>query len=149
MTFEGKAKRFWSETSYIELIELALYPKNRNHLRSNSRAIRALDRSRLDLEYKSGRIFCFRQVHFTKSCQQIWGWVNQPFLLFMHYKAMRQYYLSYRPWTECSVSHFFTTNCTQVIFRTINRGLLAKTFKKCPKSPIRPAGSHFWRAPNS
>ena len=42
----------------------------------------------------------------------------------------------------------FKTNCTQSIFRTINRGLLAKPFKKFPKSPIRPAGSHFWQAPN-
>ena len=25
---------------------------------------------------------------------------------------------------------------------------LAKPFKKCPKSPIRPAGSNFWQAPN-
>ena len=28
------------------------------------------------------------------------------------------------------------------------RGLLAKPFKKFPKSPIRPAGSHFRQAPN-
>ena len=28
------------------------------------------------------------------------------------------------------------------------RGLLAKPFKKFPQSPIRPAGSHFWQAPN-
>ena len=61
---------------------------------------------------------------------------------------MKQYYLSYRPRTECGISQFFKTNCTQSIFRTINRGLLAKPFKKFPKSPIRPAGSHFWRAPN-
>ena len=63
---------------------------------------------------------------------------------------MKQYYLSYRPRTECSISQFFETNCTQSIFRTINHGLLAKTFtvKKFPKSPIRPAGSHIWRAPN-
>ena len=61
---------------------------------------------------------------------------------------MKQYYLSYRPQPECSISQFFKTNCTQSIFRTINRGLLAKPFKKFPKSPIRPAGSHFWRAPN-
>ena len=65
---------------------------------------------------------------------------------------MKQYYealyLSYRPRTECSLSLFFKTNCTQSIFRTINRWLLAKPFKKFPKSPIRPAGSHFWQAPN-
>ena len=41
----------------------------------------ALDHSRLDLENKSGRIFCFRQVYSTKSCQQIRGCVKQPFIL--------------------------------------------------------------------
>ena len=61
---------------------------------------------------------------------------------------MKQYYLSYRPRTECSISYFFKTNCTQSIFSTINHGLLAKPFKKFPKSPVRPAGSHFRRAPN-
>ena len=50
----------------------------------------ALDHSRLGLENKflenkSGRIFCVRQVYFTKSCQQIWGRVNQPFILFIHH----------------------------------------------------------------
>ena len=45
----------------------------------------ALDHSTLGLENKSCRIFCFRQVYFTKSCQQIRGCVNQPFILFIHY----------------------------------------------------------------
>ena len=50
----------------------------------------ALDYSRLGPENKfwenePGRIFCFWQVCLTKSCQQIWGCVNQPFILFMHY----------------------------------------------------------------
>ena len=50
----------------------------------------ALDHSRLDLENKflenkSGQSFCFRQVYFTKSCQQIRGCVNQPFILFIHH----------------------------------------------------------------
>ena len=63
---------------------------NSNHLRSHSRAIMALDHSRLGLENKflenkSGRIFCVRQVYFTKSCQQVWGRVNQPFILFIHH----------------------------------------------------------------
>ena len=61
---------------------------------------------------------------------------------------MKQYYLSYRPRTECGISQFFKTNCTQSIFRTINRGLLVKPCKKFPKSPTRPADSHFWQAPN-
>ena len=45
----------------------------------------ALDRSRLGLENKSGRIFCVRQVYVTKSCQQIWGCVNQPLILLIHH----------------------------------------------------------------
>ena len=32
LTFEGKAKIFWSETSYIELIALYVHQKNSNHL---------------------------------------------------------------------------------------------------------------------
>ena len=59
--------------------------KYSNHLRSHSIAIMALNDSRLGLVNKSGRIFCFRQVYFTKSCQQIWGSVNQPFVLFIHH----------------------------------------------------------------
>ena len=48
----------------------------------NSIAIMALDHSRLGLEKKflknkSGRIFGVWQVYFTKSCQQVWGRVNQ------------------------------------------------------------------------
>ena len=69
---------------------LYVHPKNSNHLRSHSRAIMALDHSRLGLENKflenkSGRIFLVRQVYFTNSCQQIWGCVNQPFILFIHH----------------------------------------------------------------
>ena len=65
-------------------------PKNSKHLRSHSRATMALDHSRLGLENKflenkPGRIFCVRQVYFTKSCQQIWVRVNQPFILFIHH----------------------------------------------------------------
>ena len=51
----------------------------------------AHDHSRLGLEKKflknkSGEIFGVRQVlNFTKSCVQIWGHVNEPFVLFMHH----------------------------------------------------------------
>ena len=67
------------------MIALYVHPKNSNHLRSHLRAIIALDHSRLGLENKSGRIFSVRQVYFTKSCQQVWGRVNQPFILFIHH----------------------------------------------------------------
>ena len=50
----------------------------------------ALDHSRLGLENKflenkSVRFFCVRQVYLTKSCQQVWGRVNQPFILFIRH----------------------------------------------------------------
>ena len=51
----------------------------------------AQDHSRLGMENKflknkSGQIFGVWQVlNFTKSCQQMWGHVNQPFVLFMHH----------------------------------------------------------------
>ena len=49
----------------------------------------ALDHSRLGLENKflenkSGRIFGVRQVYFTKSGQQAWGRLNQPFYTSLH-----------------------------------------------------------------
>ena len=82
-----------------------VHPKNSNPIRSHSRAIMALDHSRISLENKflennSGRIFCFRQVYFTKSCQQIWGCVIQLFILLYITSEVKQYYLSYRPRTD-------------------------------------------------
>ena len=29
--------------------------------------------------------FCGRQVYFTNYCQQIWGCLNQPFIIFIHH----------------------------------------------------------------
>ena len=74
-TVQGKSKL---NLRSRELIALYVHPKN-------SIAIMALDHSRLGLENKSGRIFCVRQVYFTKSCQQVWGRVTQPFILFIHH----------------------------------------------------------------
>ena len=91
------------------------------------------------MENKSGPVFCVRQLYFTKTCQQIWGSLNQPFIYFLYitseekeyYEAL---YLSYRPWTECSISQFFKTNCTQSIFGTINPGLFnSETVQKISK----------------
>ena len=129
-------------------------PKNSNHLWSHLRAIMALDHSRLGLENKSGRIFCVRQVYFTKSCQQVWGRVNQPFILFIHHIWGETV-----PWGAVFIiqtsdrMQYFTI--LQYKLHSFNiqddrntRGLLAKPLKKFPKSPIRPAGSHVWQAPN-
>ena len=69
-------------------IALYVHPENSNHIRSQLRAIMAHSRLGLEnkfLENKPGRIFCVRQVYFTKSCQQIWVRVNQPFISFIHH----------------------------------------------------------------
>ena len=120
-----------------------VHPQNSNHLRSHSRAITPLDHSRLGL----GNKFSGKQIRpnflrstslLTKSCQQNLGVCKSNFYNRFLYitSEMKQYYLSYRPLTECSISQFFKTNCTQSIFRTINRGLLTKPFKKFLKSPL-------------
>ena len=114
----------------------------------------ALDHSRLGLENKSGRIFCVRQVYFTKSCQQIWRCVNQPFILFIHHI-----------WGETVLwgavfiiqtsdrLQYFTIFAIQISLikysgRWKHAWAFSEIVKKNSKSPIRPAGSHFWQPPN-
>ena len=134
----------WTK-SYIELIALYVHPKNSNNLRSHLRAIMALDHSRLGLENKflekkSGRIFGVRRVlNCTKSCQQIWGRVNQPFYTF---------YTSNLRWNSTTRRCFYHTHLGQNAVDRSTRGFLEKPLKKFPKSPIRAAGSDFWLAPN-
>ena len=148
----------WKKVLHRIDIRIYIHPKNSNHLRSYLRAIMALDHSRLGLENeflenKLGRIFCVPQVYLTKSCQQLWVRVNQQFILFIHHiwgETVIWGAVFIIQTSKCSISQFFRTNCTHSIFRTVwrTRGLLAKPFKKLPKSPIQPAGSHFWQAPN-
>ena len=71
VTFEGKAKWFWSETCYIELIALYIMCTQKiaiifDHIHEPE--CMALDHSRLGLENKflenkSGQIFCCQQVY--------------------------------------------------------------------------------------
>ena len=121
------------------MIALYVHLKNSNHLQSHLRAVMALDRSRLGLKNKSGRIFCVRQVYCTKSCQQIWVRVNQPFILFINHiwgetGWYKQYYealfSSYRTRTKCSISQLFKTNYTHSIFRTTEPSKHAWEFSK-------------------
>ena len=93
------------------------HPQNSNHLRSHSRAIMALDHSRLDLENKflenkSGQSFCFRQVYFTKSCQQIWGVCKPTFYTF---------YTSHLRWNS-TVYH--TDLAQNAVFHNFSRQIL-------------------------
>ena len=115
---------------------------------NNSIAIMALDRSRLGLENKflenkSGRIFCVRQVSFTKSCQQVWGRFSQPFILFIHHIWGETV-----PWGAVFIIQISDRmqylTILQYKLHSFNiqdnrsaRGLLAKPLKKIPKSPIR------------
>ena len=72
----------------------------------------ALDKSRLGLENqflekKSGRIFCIRQVYFTKLANKCGGvWTNLLHFLYIT-SEVKQYYLSHRPRTECGISQFY------------------------------------------
>ena len=140
------------------MIALYVPPKNSNHLRSHLRA-RALDHSRLGLENKflenkSGRIFCVRQVYFTKSCQQVWGRVTQPFILFIHHIWGKTV-----PWGAVFIiqtldrMHYFTILQyklhSQYSGRSKHVWAFSESVKKISKSPIRLAGSHFWQAPKS
>ena len=134
----------WTK-SYIKLITSYVHPKNSNHLRSHLRAIMALDhrKIKLGLEKNQVEFFCVRQVYFTKSCQQIWLLVNQPFIPFIH-----------RIWGETVLwgTVFIIQTSNRMQYFTIlqqklhsfniqddrdTRGLLAKPLKKFPKSHIR------------
>ena len=78
----------------------------------------ALDHSRLGLENeflenKSGQIFCFRQVYWTKYCQQIWVRLNQHFMLF---------YTSHLRWNSNMRRCFHHTDLRQnVVFHNFPR----------------------------
>ena len=132
-----QSKRQWAK-SYIKLTALCVHPKNSNHLRSHLRAITALDHSRLSLknkflENKSGRIFWVRQVYFTNSCQQIWGWVNQPLYFLYITSEVKQYYLSYRPRTECGISQFFEAKLYSVNVQDDQSWAFSETVQKSSK----------------
>ena len=79
---------------------------------------------------------------------------NQPFILFIrHILGETVLWGAVFIIQTSDRMHFFTI--FQASLHSFNiqdhrstRGLLAKPFKKFSKSPLRPAGSHFWQAPN-
>ena len=108
------------------------------------------DHSRLGLESKfletnHAEFFCVRQVYFTNSCQQIWGCLNQPFIIFIHHI-----------WGETTVYH--TDLGQNAVFHNFSRQIALSQYSgwsivgfkrnrsKFPKSPIRPADSRFYSA---
>ena len=144
----------WTK-SYIELIALYVHPKNSNHLRSHSRAVMALDHSRLGLENKffenkSSRIFCFRQVYFTNSCQQIWGCVNQPFILFIHHiwGETVLWGTVFKIQTSDRMQYFtilkYKLHSFNIQDDRKHAWAFGETAKKFSKSPIRPTGCELW-----
>ena len=115
----------------------------------------ALDHSRLGLENeflenKSGRIF----LRSTSLLNKLWERVNNPFIPFIQHI-----------WGETVLwgTVFIIQTSDRIQYFTVfqeklhswsfniqddrsTRGLLAKPLKKCPKSHIQPAGSHFCNA---
>ena len=123
-------------------------PKYSNHLRSHSRAIMALNHSRLRLENKSGPIFCFRQVYFTKSCQQIWGSVNQSVMLFIHHIWGETVLCIIQTLDRMQYFTIFQDKLHSVNIQDDQSWAFSETVQKISKITLRLAGSHFWPAPN-
>ena len=141
------------------MIALYVHPKNSNHLRSHLRAIMALDHSRLGLENKflenkSGRIF-------LRSTGLLYKFL--PTNLRVCKPTFYTFYTSHLRWNSTLRRCFIIQTSDrmqyfrilQYKFHSFNiqddgstRGLLAKSLKNFSKSPIQPAGSHFWQSPN-
>ena len=123
MTFKGKAKWFYSETSCIELIAIYVHPKNSNHIRSQSRAIMALDHSRLGLKNKflkkkSGQVRCLTGLLY-KILPTNLGLCKPTFYTFYAAHLRWSSTIYHTDLTQNTVFH----NFSRQIFRTINRGL--------------------------
>ena len=103
------------------------------------------------MEKKSGRIFCVRQVYCTKSCEQVWVRVNQPFIPFKHH-IWGEIVLWGTVFIIQSSDRMQYFTILQYKVRSFNiqddrsmREFLANPLKKFPNH-IWPAGSHFCRA---
>ena len=143
---------------YIELIALYVHPKNSNHLRSHSRAIMALDHSRLGLENKflenkSGRIF-------LRSTGLLYKFL--PTNLRVCKPTFYTFYTSHLRWNSTMRRCFHHTDLGQHYFTILKyrlhsfniqddgstRGLLAKLLKKFQNhlygQPVASCGVFEW-----
>ena len=81
---------------------------------------------------------------------------NLSFIFFIHHiwgeRVLRGAVFIIQTSNNNAVFHILSRQIAFIqYFRTIEAHVdlyLAKPFKKFPKSPIRPAGSNFWQAPN-
>ena len=120
------------------MIALYVHPKTSDHLQSHSRAIMALDHSRLSLENKflenkSGRILRSTRLLYNILPTNM-GVCKPTFYAFYSSRLRCNSTIYHIDLGQNTVFHnFFNTNCTQSTFR-----LLKKQLKKFPKSSIRP-----------
>ena len=109
----------------------------------------ALDHSRLGLENKllenkSGRIFWVRQVYFTNSCQQIWGCVNQPFILFFTSNLRWNSTVYHTDLGQNTVFHNFSRQIALSQCSGDQSWAFSETVQKMSKITNTAAGSHFY-----
>ena len=141
----------WTK-SYIELIVLYVRPPKKQE--SSSITLKshklALDGSRLGLENKLlenkwSRIFCVLYKIFLT----IWGRVNQPFTLFIHYlrwNSTMSRFFYHTDLGQNTVFHNFEIRIALIQYsgRSKHTWAFSKTAKKISKSPILPAGCELW-----
>ena len=131
------------------------HQKTSHYFRSHLTAIIALDHRRLIRPGKKKirpNLFAFDKFTLQNLAKKIRVRVNQPFIPFIHHM-----------WGETVLwgNVFIIQTSDRMQYFTIlqnklhsfniqddrsTRGLLAKPLKKFPKTPIRPAGSHFCSA---
>ena len=117
-------------------------PTNSNHLWSHWRTTMALHHSRLGLENKSGRIFLRLRSLFYKILPSNLG----VFIPFRHHIWGETILCFYHTGLgQNAVFHNFPTPIALIQYSGWSKHVWAfsETFKNFPKSPIRPAGSHF------
>ena len=134
----------WTK-SYIELIASYVQPKTSNHLRSHLRAIMALDhrgligpRKTIRPNFLPANLGACKPAFYTIYASILrWNSIMRP--CFYHSDLGQN-----------AVFHNFAIQIALIQYsgrsNRSTRGLLANPLKKCPISPIRPAGPHFCSA---